>query len=175
VVFDAPAEKTPFENRIEYLQDLFAGAKFEFASMLEHKTCNGLTHLKKELARVEAIGGEGLMLREPGSRYAVGRSSTLLKVKTFHDAEAIVLAHQPGKGKHKGRMGALNVQLPDGTEFSIGTGFSDKQRDSPPAIGSTVTFRYQELTDAGVPRFPSFVAVRKNDAPAKSSSKKPRR
>ena len=27
----------------------------------------------------------------------------------------------------------------------------------PPAIGMTITFRYQELTDRGVPRFPSFV------------------
>lgn len=161
VVFDAPAQKSTFEDRIGYLQDLFSTANYEYASLLDHQTCNGLSHLKQELARVEALGGEGLMLREPGSQYAVGRSSTLLKVKTFHDAEAIVVAHQPGKGKHEGRMGALNVQLPDGTEFSIGTGFSDKQREAPPPIGSQVTFRYQEFTNAGVPRFPSFVAVRK--------------
>src|SRR5262249_20678388 len=30
----------------------------------------------------------------------------------------------------------------------------------PPPIGSTVTFRYQELTEAGVPRFASYVGVR---------------
>ena len=33
------------------------------------------------------------MLRQPGSKYESGRSSTLLKVKTFHDAEARVLKH----------------------------------------------------------------------------------
>jgi len=70
------------------------------------------------------------------------------------------MAHEPGAGKHKGRLGALRVRLADGTEFSIGTGFSDKQRESPPAVGSTVVFRYQELSDGGVPRFPSFHAVR---------------
>ncbi len=37
------------------------------------------------------------MLREPGSRYEVGRSTTLFKVKTFHDAEAVVLEHLPAK------------------------------------------------------------------------------
>ena len=52
------------------------------------------------------------------------------------------------------------MRLPDGTDFAIGTGFSDRERENPPAIGATVTFRYQELSDAGVPRFPSWVGVR---------------
>jgi DNA ligase-1 len=71
-----------------------------------------------------------------------------------------VIAHEPGAGRHKGRLGALAVQLPIGTRFSVGTGFSDAERSSPPAIGATITFRYQELSDAGVPRFPSYVSVR---------------
>jgi DNA ligase-1 len=116
--------------------------------------------LKEELARVEALGGEGLMLRKPGSRYEVGRSFSLLKVKTFHDAEARVIEHLPGEGKHKGRLGALSAELGDGTKFSVGTGFSDAQRENPPPVGSIITFRYQELSDRGVPRFPSFVRLR---------------
>ena len=115
------------------------------------------------------------MLRQPGSLYEVGRSSTLLKVKTFHDAEAIVIGHQGGAGKHKGRLGALAVKLADGTEFAVGTGFSDEQRDNPPPVGSTITFRYQELSDAGVPRFPSFVGVRVDapDLPLPASGRRP--
>jgi DNA ligase-1 len=85
-----------------------------------------------------------------------------LKVKTFHDADAKVIGHEPGKGKHKGRLGALFVQLPNGTKFSVGTGFSDAERSAPPPVGSTITFRYQELSEAGVPRFPSYVRLRKD-------------
>jgi DNA ligase 1 len=85
-------------------------------------------------------------------------------VKTFHDAEAVVTGHQAGAGRHKGRLGALLVRLPDGTDFAIGTGFSDRERENPPAIGATVTFRYQELSEAGVPRFPSWVGIR-HDVP----------
>jgi DNA ligase-1 len=48
----------------------------------------------------------------------------------------------------------------NGTQFSIGTGFSDAERHSPPSVGSIITFRYQELSDGGVPRFPSFVGIR---------------
>ena len=76
---------------------------------------------------------------------------------SFHDVEAIVRVHLPGTGRHKGRLGALTVELPDGTSFSVGAGFSVAQRNNPPPVGSTITFRYQELSDRGVPRFPSFV------------------
>lgn len=157
LVFDAPAHGGPFEKRLDLLRKFPARP---YAGPHEHVLCRGIAHLKEELARVEALGGEGLMLRQPKSEYMAGRSSTLLKVKSFKDDEAVVIGHQPGTGKHKGRLGALLVRLPDGTEFSIGTGFSDKQRQAPPAIGATVTFHYQELSDGGVPRFPSFHGVR---------------
>jgi DNA ligase-1 len=39
----------------------------------------------------------------------------------------------------------------------VGTGFSDAEREQPPPIGSFVTFRFQELSDGGVPRFPSYL------------------
>ncbi len=160
VVFDAPAVDDVFERRLEYLRDSLSAQPVQFARLLEQELCRDLDHLRAELDRVDALGGEGLMLREPGSRYEAGRSSTLLKIKRFHDAEARVIEHLPGAGRHKGRLGALSVELADGTQFSVGTGFSDAQRSNPPAVGSLITFRYQELSDRGVPRFPSFVRVR---------------
>ena len=56
----------------------------------------------------------------------------------------------------------------------IGTGFSDRERENPPAVGATVTFRYQELSDAGVPRFPSWVGVR-HDVAIKDARSAPMR
>jgi DNA ligase-1 len=159
VVFDAPAHDGPFEARIAHAKSSVEG-KSPYTRVHEHWTCKGTAHLKEELARVEALGGEGLMARKPGSRYEAGRSSTLLKVKNFKDAEARVMDHAAGAGRHKGRLGALVVELADGTRFNVGTGFSDAEREDPPPIGSIVTFRYQELSDDGVPRFPSFVGVR---------------
>ena len=159
VVFDAPAAEGPFEDRHAFLRSAIGDADNLYASVLDQDACKGEQHLRERLEEVEAQGGEGLMLREPGSAYEVGRSTTLLKVKSFHDGEAEVMAHSAGKGKHKGRTGALVVRLANGTEFNVGTGLSDAERKDPPPIGSTITFRYQELTDAGVPRFPTFVRV----------------
>jgi DNA ligase-1 len=158
VVFDAPDHRGTFEERVSYLRATLVG--LERVELLAQERLEDLAHLRRELARVEALGGEGLMLREPGSRYAVGRSSTLLKVKSFHDAEAKVVAHLAGAGKHKGRLGALLVETQSGVRFSVGTGFSDREREDPPAVGAIITYRYQELSEGGVPRFPTFVAER---------------
>jgi DNA ligase 1 len=160
VVFDAPATLGPFEDRLGFVKEQIQKQGLDHVQAHEHIACEGLDHLKAELARVEALGGEGLMLRQPGSPYEVGRSLTLLKVKSFLDNEATVLEHLAGAGRHKGRLGALLVELADGTRFAVGTGFSDAERASPPPVGSVITFRYQELSDGGVPRFPSYLGVR---------------
>jgi DNA ligase-1 len=160
LVFDAPAVTGPFEERLAFVRDFLGRNRPPFAAAHAHERCRDLAHLKGELARVEGLGGEGLMMRQPGSRYEIGRSYTLLKVKNFQEAEARVLEHLPGAGRHKGRLGALGVELPDGTRFSVGTGFSDAEREAPPPVGSVITFRYQELSEGGVPRFPSYVGVR---------------
>lgn len=160
IVFDAPKIDDVFEARIAYIQELIDETRPRYARAHRHERCRNLEHLREELAKVEELGGEGLMLRQPKSRYEAGRSHTLLKVKTFHDADARVLEHLPGTGKHSGRLGALMVELTNGIRFSVGTGFSDAQRENPPGLGSIISFRYQELSDRGVPRFPSFIRLR---------------
>ena len=160
VVFDAPALGHGFEDRIRHLEDHFGARPVAQTRVLEHRVCAGVDDLHVELRRVEGLGGEGVMLRRPGSRYVAGRSDTLLKVKSFLDTEARVIGHQAGTGKHQGRVGALQVELPNGTRFKVGTGMSDAERESPPALGEIITVRYQELTDGGVPRFPSYIGVR---------------
>jgi DNA ligase 1 len=90
----------------------------------------------------------------------------LLKVKKFHDADAIVLEHEPGKGRNKGRMGALKCKIMHAGSstssskiFKI-TGFTDAEREDPPPVGSTVSYKYQELTKDGIPRFPTYLRER---------------
>lgn len=159
LVFDSPADPAPFEERYAGLGKLFP-ADFPYANRVDHEACRDHEHLSQELARIEGLGGEGLMLRQPGSRYETGRSTTLLKVKSFQDAEARVVGYVAGRGKHKGKVGSLKVVTPEGIEFSVGTGLKDQERSKPPEIGSVITYRYQELTKKGVPRFPSYLRVR---------------
>jgi len=122
--------------------------------------CEGQDHLLKMLKKVLLKGGEGIMLRRPNSMYEHGRSHSLLKVKHFHDEEAKVTGMEKGTGRLSALMGKLHVVLPTGVAFKVGTGFSDDQRRRPPKIGSVITFKYQELSAGGHPRFPVFLRER---------------
>ena len=91
-----------------------------------------------------------------------GRSDTLLKHKRGRDAEARVVGYRPGKGKYEGMVGALLVEDAHGRRFALGSGLRDADRAAPPAIGSTVTFRYDGLTEQGNPRFARYLRVRRD-------------
>ena len=84
----------------------------------------------------------------------------LLKLKKFTDTEAVVIGYRAGKGQFSGKMGAIQVKSKTGKVFFIGSGFSYQEREQPPAIGSTITFRYQGLTNSGIPRFAVFIRLR---------------
>jgi DNA ligase 1 len=157
-VFDSPDTKKGFEDRIEYAKVILNNNPI--ACVLPQITCKGVDHVFETLKKIEELGGEGVMLRKSNSIYEGKRSSNLLKVKSFYDAEAIVIKHNPGSGRHKGRLGSLQCRMESGKTFRVGTGFTDSNRDSPPAIGSIVTYRFQEYTKAGIPRFPSFQGIR---------------
>lgn len=161
MVFDAPQAKGLFEQRMEFLRATVSEGN-HFVTVVAQERCQGVAQLLAQRDRVVREGGEGVMLRQPESAYEAGRSSTLLKVKPYDDAEATVIAHEPGKGKFAGKLGALRVRTEDGREFSIGTGLTDADRDSPPPLGTVITYRFQGLTAKGLPRFPSYFRVRRD-------------
>lgn len=156
LVFDVQIEG-PFEHRYKVLTDTQLPMHVR---IVQQVCCSNPAHLESFERYVISQAGEGVMLRAAGSSYQSRRSPDLRKLKRFHDCEATVTGHEPGVGKHEGRLGALVCRLADGTEFRCGTGFTDRQRETPPAVGSVVTVRYFELTPAGVPRFPAFLTVR---------------
>lgn len=132
--------------------------------------------IDEALESVCSSGGEGLMLRAPGSYWVPSRSKHLLKVKALHDAEAIVVGYIWGKetdlgSKLLGKMGALIVNF-QGKQFEL-SGFTDEERElshsdegvrSPGKVcephifsrhfprGSRVSFKYRELSDEGIPK-----------------------
>lgn len=165
--FDAPEIDAGFEDRLEAAACAIGDRGVDkVVEMLVQSQARDNDHVMEELDRIEKLGGEGVMLRAPGSPYVGGKAHPYCyKVKSRHDAEAEVIGYQAGQGKHEGRLGALIVRsVQDGCKFRIGTGFSDKERDAGEdmfPIGTVVTFKYFELNKkTGVPRFPSFLRIR---------------
>ena len=154
-VFELPAGEGRFEQRADKLKTLAS----DIVVPVEQQRFHSNAELRARLKQVVDAGGEGLMLHRADAPLASGRSDLLLKLKPLADAEAIDVGHEPGKGRFKGQLGALELQTPEGLRFKLGTGFTDAQRRSPPPVGATVTYRYRDLTPAGKPRVASFVRV----------------
>ena len=160
MLFDLPDHGGPFIVRVNKMKDLVADTSNKHLVAIKQITMANHQALEKELRVITDAGGEGLMLHHKQALYTDGRSSHLLKAKLFEDAEARVIAHMPGKGKYTGMMGSLLVETASHVRFKIGTGFTDNDRQHPPPVGSWVTYKYYGMTDAGKPRFASFLRQR---------------
>ena len=165
MVFDLPDQEATFDQRLARLRVLIEKVGSPYMALVDQQRASTHENLMRRLDEVVDIGGEGLMLRLGASGYRIGRSNDLLKVKQYQDAEAVVVQHLPGKGKYEGLMGSLLVELENGRQFRIGSGFSDAERASPPDPGTVITFKYYGYTATGLPRFASFLRIR-NDEPA---------
>ncbi len=160
LVFDAPGLAGPFEARSQAVRTVTDAARLPWLSWVEQFRLDHTVALQARLTAVVQAGGEGLVLHRADALWRAGRSDALFKLKPESDDEAQVTGYQPGQGRYAGLTGALVVRTPDGLQFELGSGLSDAQRRSPPALGSWVTYRYRDRTPNGVPRFATFVRAR---------------
>jgi len=78
----------------------------------------------------EQLRLEGIVVKDPGSRYLRGaRSESWLKVKITRTQEVVIAGIRPGKGGRSSTFGSLLLGIPDedGLRYAgrVGSGFSD--------------------------------------------------
>ena len=135
--------------------------------------------VEEYLQRVLDQGGEGVVIRNPQGIWTPKRHRNILKYKPFSDAEARITGFTSGRETNKGsrllgKIGALIVDY-QGKRLEL-SGLTDAERefadrmardwavgnpgiDAPYWIegkqfkkGQTVTFKYRELSDDGIPK-----------------------
>ena len=147
-------------NYFDRMQEVVKWKSAKYMDIVEQHVFERFEDVKDFFDDVIKFGGEGLMLRLiEDYGYQHGRVASLLKMKPFKDAEAVVCGHVEGTGRNAGRLGALLCEMPDGQTFRCG-GMIDKVRDNPPDVGSVITYRYEGFTNNNKPRFPRFLRVR---------------
>jgi len=184
-VFDNADSSGGFEQRnhsVHYVHGLVE-------RLLQYQV-GSLSQLLKLEETALAEGYEGLVLRHPAGTYKPGRSTFrehgMLKLKRFHDGEAIVVgfeellrnenpavldergytkrsSHQENKIPG-GLLGALVCRLDD-REFRIGTGFTESQRVQIWAcqshfLGKLAKFKSFPIGVKDLPRHPVFLGWR---------------
>ena len=163
MVFELPDPKTQygdFSQRIAAMQQIVGAIGSPNIVAVKQWRVHSRAELAQQLAQITQAGGEGLMLHLANAPYQTGRSDALYKLKLRQDAEATVIAHNPGTGKYAGQLGSLRVRTADGREFNVGSGLNDATRAQAPAIGTVITYQFNGLTKKGLPRFPRFFRVR---------------
>ena len=140
---------------------------------------DAVDRVNEKLDTVVKAGGEGVMLRNPASRWVTQRSHNLLKVKPSNDAEGTVVGFTSGKktdrgSKLRGLIGALVLDF-NGKRLEL-SGLTDEERrwssvlefkwafqnpgkEMPKdfkgwhfKVGDVVSFKYRELSDDGIPK-----------------------
>ena len=159
-IFELPNAPGTFTERIQAMQALSAKHQSPYLQVIPQFRLANHAELMTRLTALEQQGAEGLMLHHQDAHYKTGRSSDLLKLKSYQDTEAEVIGYRPGKGKYQGMVGALVVKTPDGKTFAIGSGLTDALRQNPPPLGTMVTYRYNGFTNKGLPRFARFLRIR---------------
>lgn len=105
MVFELPGAPGGFAQRAQRIQALAASASPGVWRPIQQDSVGDAAALQARLAQIVSAGGEGLMLHRADAPWQTGRSGALLKLKPMHDADALVLAHLPGRGLARGPHG----------------------------------------------------------------------
>lgn len=162
IAYDFPMSLT----HLHLVRDLYSGSDLSMISKLQHDL-------------VKPNDWEGLMLNLNNKYYVTKRTSGLLKIKEFFDADVLVKDIFEGTGKFKGTLGGIIVDY-KGYDIRVGSGFTDADRgyywnNPDKLINKVVTINYFEEThnqnnnDISL-RFPTFVTSREGEKDANDIS-----
>jgi len=159
-IFEVPNQQGGILQRLKVLQDYLRQQPSKTIKIIKQIPVKSKQHLNTFLNKIIKKKGEGIVVRNPKTLYQTGRLSSALKVKKFQDDECIVLEILKGTGKYTNKMGSLKCKTKTGEILKVGTGFTDAQRQNPPAIGSEITFKYYGLTKNKKYKYPVFLKIK---------------
>ena len=154
-----------FQDRYDTLKTILGSTPPKNLILTKNFEINDKAEVKPLHDQFVKEGYEGIMIRNKDGEYGINkRSKNLQKFKEFYDQEFQIVGYEEGTGNDAGTViwvcmteqGDLFKARPKGTREER-TEYFQKGDDF---IGATLTVRYFEMTDDGIPRFPVGVAIR---------------
>jgi DNA ligase-1 len=167
-VYDVPVsdgcDSLTFDERLDRLINVEQSKNVKFVEGF-HVTSH--TEVMKYHGQFIEEGYEGAILRMYHGQYLWGyRSSELLKVKEFQDAEFVVVDARDGKGKMEGGV-IWKCKCGDLTfECTMKVTMDERRQmyaERHKYIGEKLTVRFFDRTDDGLPRFPVGIVFRASE------------
>jgi len=142
--------------------DIFVN-EYEAEGAVIKKICSEETW-KRYISNEQLTNKEQKELKE--SRYQSRRCNSMYKLKDFSDEEGTIINGEIAKGTQEGCV-VFQVESPTGKIFNIGSmkGIELEERrrmanNISNLIGKKITYRYQELSDEGIPQHPVCMGLR---------------
>tara|TARA_B100002019_G_scaffold87087_1_gene75432 strand:- start:697 stop:1821 length:1125 start_codon:yes stop_codon:yes gene_type:complete len=164
-MLDPDDRKAGFQKRYDSLKKILGSNPPKNLILTENFELKDKADVKKYHDQFVDEGYEGIMIRNKDGEYGINkRSKHLQKFKEFFDQEFEIVGYEEGQGNAEGTViwicitenGDLFSAQPTGTVAERAEYF----KNGDDYIGATLTVRYFEMTDDGIPRFPKGVAIR---------------
>ena len=125
-VFRSKGKTDTQEERTITLDKLFLGHSAKFIVPVSSQICTSARQLHEINARYINEGKEGIIAKDLKAPYAYKRNKAWQKLKALNTATLKVIGVDEGKGKRKGKVGALICESEDGlVKVKVGSGLSD--------------------------------------------------
>ena len=169
-VFDAiinDNKDTPQVYRTDFLHDFLYKeylSKYHNIKVVNSLRCDNVKEVKQQIEQFVKQGYEGAVIKNPYATYVEKRSTNWMKIKPRKFDTYKVVGYKEAVDKYgvpKGELGAFIVADQDGKEFSVGSGFTQDEREKwwlykDAMIGMDIIVAYPELTKRGIPSHPVF-------------------
>lgn len=160
-IFEVPNQNGGILQRLEVLSHYLSSHSAPFIQIIPQIQVSSTKELMDKLQEIQELGGEGIVVRDKNEPYYTGRNQKAMKLKPYLDSECTILSYNLGEGKFKNQVGSFVCKDREKT-FKIGSGMNEDFRKNPPKIGTIITYKYFGFTQKGLPKFPTFLRIRKD-------------
>ena len=163
--FNKETTETEFSERLYSLRSFFQNKEENSIKLVETKSVSSEKEVYTSMSQFCQTGYEGAIVRRPTGLYELGyRSRDLLKVKTFKDAEFIIVGHELGTGRAADSVTWICIQE-EGLPFKVVPKGSIEQREkwaknAQKYYGKLLTVKFWNRTEDNIPQFPVGIAIR---------------
>jgi DNA ligase-1 len=163
--FQTGSLQTPFSERLASLRSIFSDKEEGIVRFVRTDEVSSAQEVYQKMGEFIGLNYEGAIVRKPQGPYELGyRSRSLLKVKTFFDAEFRIVGHSFGTGRAEKSV-VWQCITEDGKLFSVVPRGTIEEREAWGAhakkyYGKLLTVRFWNRTEDNVPQFPVGVAIR---------------
>lgn len=161
-IFNKDFQTEPHSTRMSYLGTLNSTSKIKYVPTFEVYADSEIEYYHKSYTEQ---GYEGAILRLNDGKYVTGgRSSSLLKIKSFMDKEFKIVGFTEGEGRFKGAVTWV-CQMESGVTFECVPKGTMKQKQNwfengDKYIGEYLKVQFFDYTDGNIPRFPVGIGIR---------------